>query len=385
MKVISTERIPIKSWCVEPEAECVQQAKNLANLPFAFKHIGLMPDCHTGYGMPIGGILACENVVVPNAVGVDIGCGVCFSKTYLKEIDVEILKKILGRIREEIPVGFNHNKESQKEAMPIVLPGLKIVPQQFDRASYQLGTLGGGNHFIEIQKGSDGAIWVMIHSGSRNLGKQVCDYYNRLAKEFNARWFSSIPKDYDLAFFPMDSKEGALYLAEMQYCLEFAHKNRQIMMEKVLGIIGSCTGKDGILLGIYDIRHNYAEIENHFGQNVWVHRKGAIRLRAGDFGAIPGSQGTASYIVRGKENKESFFSCSHGAGRRMSRTKAKETLCWEDEKKRLNDRVILHNMRSKEEFDEAASAYKDIDAVMEEQKDLVEIVTKLEPLAVVKG
>ena len=401
---------PILSWCENPEEGALDQARNLASLPFLFKHVALMPDTHQGYGMPIGGVIATEGVVIPNAVGVDIGCGMCAVKTSLKEITTEQLKKILGGskeyqggIRSNIPVGFNHHKKKQDIIlMPSVkgqdgneyknLPELTvadnypIVKDQFNSALKQLGTLGGGNHFIEIQKGDDGFIWVMIHSGSRNLGYTVAKHYNELAQKLCKRWHSNIPEykgEDGLAFLPIGTKEAGNYLREMKYCLDFAYANRLHMLENVkkafLNVV-DCTFEKEI-----NIHHNYASLENHFGRNVWVHRKGATSAKEGELGIIPGSQGTASYIVRGKGNRDSFMSCSHGAGRRMSRKKARNELNLEDEQKLLDDQNILHAVRHKCNLDEAPSAYKDIDVVMNEQKDLVEIVVKLKPLAVVKG
>lgn len=404
MKIHEGKNVHIKSWCNEPEEGALEQAHNLTKLPFIFKHVALMPDTHQGYGMPIGGVIATKGVVIPNAVGVDIGCGMCAVKTSLKDLSTEQLKKILGGSKEHqggirglIPVGFNHHSKTQDESL---MPesymymneeyednkSYKIVLCEYKSALKQLGTLGGGNHFIEIQKGDDGYIWVMIHSGSRNLGYKVAKYYNELAQKLCKQWYSNIPefKGQDgLAFLPLDSIEGEEYLAEMNYALQFAYANRLHMLENVkkafLNVV-ECTFEKEI-----NIHHNFAQLENHFGQNVVVHRKGATSAKEGQLGIIPGSQGTASYIVKGKGNLESFTSCSHGAGRRMSRKKARETLNLEDEIKKLDEQGILHAIRHKSNLDEASSAYKDIDVVMEEQKDLVDIVVKLKPLAVVKG
>ena len=392
MNVISSEKIPIKLWLDDLEGGALDQAKNLANLPFAFKHIAMMPDSHWGYGMPIGGVLATKNIIIPNAVGVDIGCGMCAVKTSIKveEVNKEILKRIMGKIREVVPVGFKkHEKLQCYSLMPeLEKYGKDVTIREFSNAQKSLGTLGGGNHFIEIQ--SDGEnIWVMIHSGSRNLGKQVADYYNKEAKEINARYFSSVPKEWDLAFLPFDSTEGKAYFREMQYCVDFAFANRQLMMKRVLQIFQSeFLSIGGDIFGenkIINIAHNYAVLENHFGINVLVHRKGATRARKGEIGIIPGSQGTASYIVEGLGNEESFKSCSHGAGRVMGRKQAQRTLNLENEIKKMEDKGIIHNIRTEKDLDEASSAYKDIDKVMENQKDLVKILVKLKSLAVVKG
>lgn len=401
MKVYEGQNAPIKSWCDNPEQGAIDQARNLAKLPFIFKQVDLMPDTHQGYGMPIGGVIATRGVVVPNCVGVDIGCGMCAMKTSLTDITLFQLKKILGGskeyqggIRSSIPVGRNHHSKKQDESlMPYLektdFPGASnepIVRREYQSALKQLGTLGGGNHFIEIQKGDDGYIWIMIHSGSRNLGYKIAKHYNEVAQKLCKKWYSNIPEfkgEDGLAFLPLDTEEGKAYMTEMNYALEFAYANRFHMLENIkkafLAVV-DCTFEKEI-----NIHHNFAKLENHFGQNVMIHRKGATSAREGQLGIIPGSQGTSSYIVKGKGNLESFMSCSHGAGRRMSRKKARETLDLEAEKKKLDDMGVLHAIRHKNNLDEASSAYKDIDVVMEEQKDLVDIVVKLTPLAVVKG
>lgn len=398
-QVINSERVPIKTWLDEVDEKTLEQAKNLANLPFVYKWVCLMPDAHCGYGMPIGGVIATKGVVIPNAVGVDIGCGMMAVQTPLlsKWIGGDQLKDILGRIRKVVPTGFKHHKEPVD---PSAMPGTTfamlntdhvVVRSEHSSALKQLGTLGGGNHFIEIQRGSDGHVWIMIHSGSRNLGYKVARHYNNLAKELNKKWFSGVPLKHELAFLPLASEEGEQYLAEMRYCVDFAYANRRLMMERVLDCfqplfelmkVGDWFGR---LDHAINIAHNYVKLENHFGENVMVHRKGATLAREGTIGIIPGSQGSKSYIVRGKGNPESFHSCSHGAGRLMSRTKAKEVLSLEDEQDKLNARGILHSVRGQSSLDEAPGAYKDIRRVMQLQEDLVYITIELEPLAVVKG
>ena len=401
MKVISTERIPIKIWATDLEEGALEQAKNLANLPFAFHHIAIIADGHRGYGMPIGGVMATKGVVVPNAVGVDIGCGMVATKTSLTDIDTATLKKIMGEIRKSVPVGFNKHKEAQSMMWMPTIGGspawnhhfdedYPIVGIQYKNALKSVGTLGGGNHFIEIQKGSDNHIWIMIHSGSRNLGLQVAKYYNDLAKKLVKKWHSSVDPKWDLAFLPLDSSEGKSYIREMEYCVEFALGNRKLMMDRICKIFNKEThcvfsDYDNKNNGMINIAHNYAAMENYFGQNVMVHRKGATRAYEGELGIIPGSQGTKSYIVRGKGNSDSFKSCSHGAGRLYSRKKCKEELDLEAEKKILDDQGIIHGIRNISDLDEAPSAYKNIDTVMSNQTDLVDILVELTPLAVIKG
>lgn len=402
MKVISTEKLPIKMWLEEIEDGAMEQIKNLANLPFVFKHIAIMPDSHQGYGMPIGGVMATKGVIVPNAVGVDIGCGMCAVKTSLTDISRDDLKKIMGEIRKVIPLGMNHHKERQDEgSMPKVENSqyyseenlkinLPICGEQYQNALKQIGTLGGGNHFIEIQKGSDGFIWIMIHSGSRSLGKQVADYYNKQAIAINEKWHSKVDKSIELAFLPIDSNEGQAYLREMIYCVDFALANRKLMMSRITEIFSKVCKDWRWFEGYEDINminiaHNYAKMENHFGENVMVHRKGATLATKDTIGIIPGSQGTKSYIVRGKGNPESFNSCSHGAGRKMGRKEAERRLNLEEEIQRLDDQGILHAIRGVHDLDEACGAYKDIDVVMKNQEDLVEVLVELTPLGVVKG
>jgi len=229
----------------------------------------------------------------------------------------------------------------------------------------------------------------MIHSGSRNIGFKVAHHYNKLAKELNKKWKSEVPPSWDLAFLPIDGEEGQLYLREMQYCVDFALANRQLMMDRIKDIFYDIAFQDwDINLGrpfdeTINIAHNYAKMENHFGKNVMIHRKGATLATEKTVGIIPGSQGTSSYIVQGKGNPDSFNSCSHGAGRKMSRSKAKEELNLEDEQAKLKG--IIHSVRNQQDLDEAPGSYKDIDVVMENQKDLVGILVKLTPLAVIKG
>jgi len=388
--VITTERQPIKLWLNDIEDGALAQAKNLANLPFIFKHIALMPDCHQGYGMPIGGVMATKGVIVPNAVGVDIGCGVMAVKTNIEIHDVKAaeLRQVLGEIRQLVPVGFEKHKADRAcqldgKMSREFLPG-GIVEYEWDNAVRSLGTLGGGNHFIEIQAGSDGYVYLMIHSGSRNLGFQVAKYYNNIAIVSNEKWFSIVPKEYELAFLPLDSIEGQEYLCEMRYCVGYASMNREIIMAKVKQAIAAIIGGVEFYEHI-DIAHNYAAMENHFGQNVLVHRKGATRARDGELGLIPGSQGTSSYLVEGKGCPDSFESCSHGAGRRMSRTQARRELDLAGEKKRLDNAGVIHSVRNKKDLDEAAGAYKDIEVVMANQADLVRVLVELRPLAVIKG
>jgi len=388
-RIISTEKLPVKMWLSEPEDGALKQALNLANLPFAFSHICLMPDTHEGYGMPIGGVLATRNVIVPNAVGVDIGCGMCAVKTNIKTNSLERkqLTKIMEGIRELVPLGFDHHKERQDESlMPqgYNIDNLIVVKREYFKALKQLGTLGGGNHFIELQRSDDGFLWIMVHSGSRNFGLQVAEYYNKKAKQLNEAYFSSVSPKADLAFLPFETDEAHTYYQEMKYCTEFALANRKLMMERIQQVV-SATLNNVFYEPMINIAHNYAAWEEHFGTKVIVHRKGATSAKVGETGIIPGSQGTKSYIVEGLGNPESFTSCSHGAGRVMSRSAAIRNLNLEEEKRKLDELGIIHSIRNKSDLEEASSAYKDISQVMTLQSDLVEIKTELSPLAVIKG
>lgn len=383
----------ILCWCNNPEEGAIQQAKNISKHPWLVGNVCLMPDTHEGYGMPIGGVVALDKAVCPNMVGVDIGCGMLAVKTSLTEITQDELKNILGGskenkggIRANIPVGFNHHKKDQENEIfnDNRWTYLEVCEKEFNSAKRQLGTLGGGNHFIEIQKGDNGYIWFMIHSGSRNLGYKVAKHYNEIAKKLCLKWKQDEIVKNDLAVLLQDTNEYDLYINEMNLCLDFAYQNRlqmaNVIKNEFLRVFPDIKFENEI-----NIHHNYANIENHYGRNIIVHRKGATLARENTIGIIPGSQGTSSYIVQGLGNKASLMSCSHGAGRKMSRKKAVENLNLEDEQNILNSKGILHSLRSKQSLDEAPSAYKNIDIVMEEQKDLVKILVKLEPLAVIKG
>ena len=401
-------RIPIKSWCENIEAPALGQAVNMANHPKTFKHVALMPDAHSGYGLPVGGVIACDNAVIPYAVGVDIGCGMSTFNTHIEGApSEETLKKIMGFMRERVPMGEGHaHKDSQDW---IGFDNFFVPPfrqwcddhgMALDRRN--LGTLGGGNHFCEVQLGSDGNIWLMIHSGSRNMGQRICRYYNDLALKMCDKWSTPLPSR-DSAFLLADEPEGLAYIVDMNFALEYAKESRRRMMiafiESFLdAIFGDASYDDSVYHtdNIIDIHHNYASLENHFGRNLWVHRKGATSARVGQIGIIPGSMGTSSYIVAGLGNPESFNSCSHGAGRAMSRTEACETLKVEDCDKAMEGVIYgrwgtvrargkKDKLAGKTDLGEAPQAYKDIDAVMAAQDDLVKVLVKLKPLAVMKG
>lgn len=379
-------------WLNDLPDDAMEQVHHLANLPFTFHHVAIMPDAHIGYGMPIGGVFAADRMIVPNAVGVDIGCGMCAVRTSLGSVDKPKLRRVISAIRECIPLGFKHHRRPMPhDLMPVpdtdssVRTDLPIVEQEYENARFQIGTLGGGNHFIEIQQGKDGAIWFMIHSGSRNLGYQVAGHYNKRAISLNKRWRSPVPPAWQLAHLPLDNEEGQLYLREMQYCVAFARSNRKVMENMVKQVLLKEISADIVFAEPINIAHNYAAIEDHFGTSVVVHRKGATRARKNEIGIIPGSQGSSSYIVKGCGNPNSFQSCSHGAGRKMGRKEAQRNLDLEQEKQRLDAMGILHGLRGRRDLEEAAGAYKNITEVIARQTDLINIVEVLQPLAVIKG
>ena len=390
MEVKITNNRPVKIWTNDVEESAMRQIENLTTLPFLHHHLAIMPDVHAGMGMPIGGVLACDGAVIPNAVGVDIGCGMCAVKTNWKMEDLPphvIRKEIMKGIRARIPLGMEHHKEAQDaKYLPQGhdIDKMEIVKRRQHSILHEVGTLGGGNHFIELQKDEEGNLWIMIHSGSRNLGKQVGDYYNKIAVSLNEKWHSVVSPEIRLPFLPHGTREFGAYWNEMKYCIDFALCNRRLMMERIQEVIADSL-KGIEFEPMINIAHNYAAIEHHFGKDVIVHRKGATLARKGTIGIIPGSQGTASYIVEGLGNPDSFCSCSHGAGRVLSRKAAIKTLDMNAEVRNLEAKGIIHAIRCQDDMQEASGAYKDIDTVIANESDLVKVKTKLLPIAVIKG
>ena len=388
VKIINNR--PVKIWTNDVEESAMRQIENLTTLPFLHHHLAIMPDVHAGMGMPIGGVLACDGAVIPNAVGVDIGCGMCAVKTNWKMEDLPahvIRKEIMKGIRARIPLGMDHHKEAQDaKYLPQGhdIDKMEIVKRRQHSILHEVGTLGGGNHFIELQKDEEGNLWIMIHSGSRNLGKQVGDYYNKIAASLNEKWHSVVSPEIRLPFLPHGTREFGAYWNEMKYCIDFALCNRRLMMERIQEVIADSL-KGIEFEPMINIAHNYAAFEHHFGKDVIVHRKGATLAREGVIGIIPGSQGTASYIVEGLGNPDSFCSCSHGAGRVLSRKAAIKTLDMDAEVRNLEAKGIIHAIRCQDDMQEASGAYKDIDTVIANESDLVKVKTKLLPIAVIKG
>lgn len=377
----------ILSWCDAPESGAVAQAVNISHHPCLIGNVCLMPDTHEGYGMPIGGVVALKNAVCPNMVGVDIGCGMIAVKTSVAvKPSREVLCQMMSIIRQTVPVGFVHHQTPQDDALFLdrAWQDTNVCRSEFQSARRQIGTLGGGNHFIELQWGDDGRFWLMVHSGSRNLGKKVADHYNQLAEKLCAMWRHEDCVRSELAFLPQGTPEYDDYLREMELCVRFGMANRAHIADAVKSAIRAVV-PDAEFDEPVNIIHNYAALEHHYGANVMVHRKGATLARKGTVGIIPGSQGSCSYIVSGLGNEASMCSCSHGAGRRMSRKKAREDLDLGAEIAKMDALGVVHGIRAAADLDEAPSAYKNIDAVMAEQSDLVAPVVRLVPLAVIKG
>lgn len=377
-------------WAEHVDEKAKRQIHNLARLSFVYHHLAFMPDVHAGMGMPIGGVMACKDVVVPNAVGMDIGCGMCAVKTNWRVENLPanvIQKEIINPIRRCIPLGNSNYKSSQgKCCLPQGhdIEKMTIVNERILAIEKEVGTLGGGNHFIELQKDGDNYLWVMLHSGSRNLGVRVCEYYNGIARQLNERMRCRIPLEVNMAFLPAGTPEFDCYWREMNYCIDFAYCNRQLMMDRIKEVLSKCL--NGIEFDpMINIAHNYAAWENHFGKEVIVHRKGATLAEKGVIGIIPGSQGTASYIVEGLGNSASFNSCSHGAGRTMSRTAAIQQLDMAKEVSMLESKGIIHSIRTQNDMQEASAAYKNIESVIANQSDLVMIKKRLLPIAVLKS
>ena len=400
--------VPVKSWCENCEEGAVKQAANLAKHPVVFHHVALMPDAHQGYGMPIGGVIATDSAVIPAAVGVDIGCGMIATETDIpaeRFADMAFRRAFQEKLKERIPVGegVSHretqNWEGFEEYTANNAMRSNLWPSKLDRMN--LGTLGGGNDCIELQKSTalDGKgdpaggskVWRMIHSGSRNLGKRIEEHYHKIANRLCTRFRVPLAAP-DLAFLPIEEADGHYYFTDMLFALRYAKENRRRMMEAMKETVAEFVPEVNFLRTI-DIHHNYAACEEHFGKKVFVHRKGATSAKLDEIGIIPGSMGTASYIVRGLGNPDSFMSCSHGAGRRMSRIAASTTLTVEECDQAMDGIVCERwhkykgygKAKGRLDLSEAPQAYKDIENVIASELDLVEPLVRLVPLASLKG
>jgi tRNA-splicing ligase RtcB len=363
---LETDGAPIKAWTegVPIEDAALRQLRNVAQLPFVHKHVAAMPDVHWGMGATVGSVIPAKGAIIPAAVGVDIGCGMCAMRTSLTSHD---LPENLSDLRRAI----EHTWLEEKYP--------KVVGKR--HPSYMLGSLGGGNHFLEVCLDEADRVWVMLHSGSRGIGNNIGRLFIAIAKQDMRRYFVNLP-DQNLAYLPEGTEHFEDYVEALTWAQRFAFVNRQIMMDRVLEVMRGLfksfkTEKEAV-----NCHHNYAVKEHHFGENVWITRKGAVRAREGELGIIPGSMGAKSFIVRGKGNRESFQSCSHGAGRAMSRTEAKKRFTVEDHVAATRG---VECRKDAGVIDETPMAYKDIDAVMAAQADLVEVVHTLKQVLCVKG
>lgn len=403
MKVFAEENhVPIKAWIdgVELEDAAKQQLFNVASMPFIHKHIAVMPDVHWGMGATIGSVIPTIGAIIPAAVGVDIGCGMMAVKTSLTASQLpDNLHEIRSEIERLVPHGRTNeggkgdrgawNDLPDKQASDwasVFSDRYKAIIEKHPKAEARntanhLGTLGGGNHFIELCTDEDNNIWIMLHSGSRGLGNKIGSYFIERAQKECAQWFVGLP-DKDLAYLPEGTKLFDDYIEGVSFAQEFAMHNRGLMMAQVIEALRKFFPDMTISTEAVNCHHNYVERENHFGKNVIVTRKGAVRARKTDLGIIPGSMGAKSFIVRGKGNEDSFCSCSHGAGRRMSRTAAQKKYTLEDHIKATEG---VECRKDTEVIDETPMAYKDIDAVMAAQADLVDIVHTLKQIVCVKG
>lgn len=381
---------PILSWAGhELGPQETQMAKNVASLPFVYKHISLMPDVHLGKGALVGSVIATKDAVIPAAVGVDIGCGMAALKMPFTGEQLQgKLKKIRLDVEANIPVGFAENKEVDREVtkwskwaeFKQIHRGVQNLEK---KALKQMGSLGGGNHFIEICLDTDNQVWLMLHSGSRGIGNQLAQCHISTAKELAKLAECKLP-DLDLAYFVAGTEEFVAYWHDLQWAQEYARYNREIMMARFKRIVEKhlAGGKPTKPLLVVNCHHNYAEKEIHFGEEVYVTRKGAVRARETDYGIIPGSMGAQSYIVKGKVEHNSFCSCSHGAGRLMSRNLAKKIFTLDD---LIAQTQGVECRKDEGVIDEIPGAYKPIQQVMNQQADLVEIVATLKQVMCVKG
>ena len=394
-QVLTAQRVPVKIWTDELDERSKAQLLNIASLPFIHHHVAAMPDVHLGLGATIGSVIATHKAIIPAAVGVDLGCGMVAARLSLtaNEIDEQALKKIFDQINRDVPVG--RAQHSDERALTAVAQpfaaGLQALtdrhPQllksfgKFSKWINQMGTLGGGNHFIEVCLDEAGQVWVMLHSGSRGIGNALADYFIQLARKDMERWMIQLP-DRDLAYLPEGTEHFDDYVVAVHWAQAYAMQNRQAMLDLVLAALTRHLPAFTVTTEVVNCHHNYVAHEYHFGANVWVTRKGAIRARAGDLGIIPGSMGAKSYIVRGLGNPESFHSSAHGAGRRLSRTAAEKQFSEAD---LIQQTAGVLCRKDKGVIDEIPSAYKDIDQVMKNQDDLTEILHTLKQVICIKG
>lgn len=387
--------VPIKSWTkgVEFEDQAKEQLLDLSKMPFLHKHIAVMPDVHLGKGCSIGSVVATKGAIIPSAVGVDIGCGMSAVKTSLRAPDLpDSLTGVRFSLEASIPTGSGkwnlHNLPDDvvsgfsalKDSASLISAKDKRIKESNQIA--HLGTLGGGNHFVEVCIDEEQYVWIMLHSGSRGVGNAIGRTYIEKAKKEMEKWIINLPNE-DLAYLPEGSEYYGDYLYAVSWAQEFARVNRDVMMNRAVKCLEDAISKEFILVNsAVNCHHNYVATENHYGANVLVTRKGAVRARKGDLGIIPGSMGAKSFIVKGLGNPESFCSCSHGAGRVMSRKKAKELVSQEEH---LNSLKGVECNNTTDTLDETPNAYKDIDSVIKAQEDLIEVVHTLKQVVCIKG
>jgi tRNA-splicing ligase RtcB len=398
-QVLQGAKAPIKLWLDDVEGPALQQLHNLGALPFIHRHVAVMPDCHAGYGSTVGSVIPTKRAVIPAAVGVDIGCGMVAQRTTLTARDLpDTLSSVRTEIERAVPHGFvtvqGRSVRGSWEVTPQSIctrwrelePGYDAVVAKYPKLAEknplkQLGTLGGGNHFIEICLDETERVWVMLHSGSRGIGNKIGTLFTNEARAYMRQHYIELP-DADLAYLPEGTELFTDYWNAMQWAQRYAAENRTAMLASVLAVMHRMLPPFTLGDRAINCHHNYAEIENHFGENVYVTRKGAVRARVGDLGIIPGSMGKRSYIVEGLGNPESFHSCSHGAGRLMSRTKARASFTVADLEAQTQG---VECRKDDGVLDEIPGAYKDIDQVMALQDDLVKPLHVLKQVLCVKG
>ncbi len=386
--------VPVKVYTGEMELEPAARAQlvNISRLPIVHHHVAAMPDVHLGIGATVGSVIPTKRAIIPAAVGVDIGCGMMAARLSLtaNELDEQSLKKTFGQISRDVPVGFDQHRDARdaakrfRKSLTRVMekhPGIGKRVGKNSHWAQQLGTLGGGNHFIEVCLDESNRAWVMLHSGSRGIGNAIGSYFIELAKKDSMKNNVHLP-DADLAYFPEGAKHFHDYVEAVGWAQDYARANRAEMMELVLDGMRRHLPSFEVTDEAVNCHHNYVEHEEHFGERVWLTRKGAIRAREGELGIIPGSMGARSYIVRGKGSAESFHSCAHGAGRLMSRNAAQKKFSLQDLQAQTEG-VICR--KDKGVIDEIPGAYKNIDEVMANQSDLVEVVHTLKQVICVKG
>ena len=383
----------VLSWLPADQIEesAMQQIENLSRMPFIFKHVAVMPDCHFGMGATVGSVIPTNRAIIPAAVGVDIGCGMIAVKTPLTREDLpEDLSDIRKAIEHQVPLSAGHYNRSIKKTAKPRIEQLEAKAAELDRLDFydkldknwrkQLGSLGSGNHFIEVVLDEEGYAWAFLHSGSRGVGNRMAAHHIKIAKALMEKWYINLP-DADLAYLVEDTPEFDDYMKDLEWAQEFALLNREEMMERIIRLLQYRCG-DFEPVETIQCHHNFTQREHHFGKNILVSRKGAIEAREGQLGLIPGSMGTRSYVVRGKGNAASFNTAPHGAGRRLSRNKARANFTMEDFDR---DMVGIEVNRSEAFLDELPGAYKDIDVVMEQSAGLVEILHTFRQIVNVKG